>query len=327
MPVTVVEAARLLWCPGLSNLTGDHKSTIHTWLATATYAPTATEKSIRLIGIDRQNFLEALGSDINRIATAASETLLNIVEVDGLPNSLAWPYVKLYYSALFYAHSLLRVWGRSPSYFRILELAQLRSLLTAYSVKSPYKLQTGQYILIADGDPSSVELQIDDSGGGSHESVWRGLIKALTDLQYAVANSPYRSVDKMIVDADLKLILSLVSNNGKNYAWPSHMRNEIQYKQSEGVWYPYRGRAKSTTLQQEVLAILRGTTDLSKIISAAGSDLELFRSACTATICLVRGVIADMSAVGGSKHFLRHGQRKFEQSIADRISGRLKVKY
>lgn len=140
MAITVVEAARLLWCPGLVQLTGHHKSTIYHWLATATYAPSVAGRVLKLVGIDNQRFLAALGSDINRSAMAASETLLNIIEIEDLPKSLAWPYVKLYYSSLFYAHALLRIWGRSPSYFRTLELIPLRNLLDVYAITSPYKI-------------------------------------------------------------------------------------------------------------------------------------------------------------------------------------------
>jgi hypothetical protein len=319
MAITVVEAARLLWCPGLVKLTGNHRTTIHDWLSTATYAPSTMGRTIRLEGIDNQRLLQALASDVNRTARAASETLFNIVEVQRLPKSLAWPYVKLYYSALFYAHALLRVWGRSPSYFRTLELMPLRNLLTTYAVTSPFKVQTGQYLLIADVNASVVELRLDASGGGSHESVWRALVNALTDLQHAVANGPYVTADKSSVDAELTLLVSLVSKNGSNPAWPSQMRNEIQYRQSEGVWYPYQGRAKATAFQNEIFVFLEQEADLSRLVRASGSDLELFRSACFAVICLVRGVIADMSVVGGPKHFLRHGQRKFEDTLPVRI--------
>ena len=316
MAITVVEAARLLWCPGLVQLTGHHKSTIHHWLATATYAPSVAGRVLKLVGIDNQRFLAALGSDINRSAMAASETLLNIIEIEDLPKSLAWPYVKLYYSSLFYAHALLRIWGRSPSYFRTLELIPLRNLLDVYAITSPYKIQTGQYLLIADLNASTVEMQIDSGGGGSHESVWRAFNKALIDLQFAVANSPYLTADKNSLDAQVNALLSLISKNGNNPSWPSQMRNDIQYRQAEGVWYPYQGKSKTAALRQEVLMLLRGEADISKLTSTTGTDLVLFRSACAAIICFVRRVIADMNEIGGSKIFLNHGQRKFEDAVA-----------
>src|SRR5947209_7468874 len=103
MTLTLIEASRTMWCPGLSQLGGHPKGTIHDWLATSTYAPVATHNKIILTGIDKQRFIEVLGSDINRMACAGGETLRNITEIVGLPKSLGWPYVKLYYASLFYA--------------------------------------------------------------------------------------------------------------------------------------------------------------------------------------------------------------------------------
>jgi hypothetical protein len=305
-----------MWCPGLAHLTGHPQATIHNWIMTATYAPTVAGRSLVLSGVNKQRLLEALGSDINRTASAASETLNNIISVNELPKSLAWPYVKLYYAALFYAHTILRICGRSPSYFRTLELMPLKEALTAYSVTPPYKVQTGQFLLAADMSSSAVNMLAGSGSGGSHESVWRELDRALSDLQVAVANSAYLSTDKQNVVGQLKSLVALISKNGNNVSWPSQMRNDIQYRQAEGVWYPYQGKAKTSVLQQEVVALIAGQADLSKLISSTGSDLSQFRSACAAVICLVRGVIADMSAIGGSKSFLRHGQRKFEDAIS-----------
>lgn len=316
MSLTVIDAARLMWCPGLAQLTGRPQRTIHDWLATATYAPLLAGKSIVLSGIDNKYFVESLGADINRTSSAGSETLKNIVEIKEMPKSSAWSFVKLYYASFFYAHTALRIWGRSPSYFRTSDLMPLRSTLTAYAITPPYKIQTGQYLLTANASASAVEMSVDNGGGGSHESVWREFHRALTDLQVAVANGPYLSTDKKNIDRQLRDLFALISNNGKNVAWPSQMRNDIQYRQAEGVWYPYHGKSRGSTLQQAVADLIDGKSDFAKLISCTGSDLVRFRSACVAIIYFVRSIITDMSAVGGPKSFLRHGQRKFEDAIA-----------
>ena len=184
---------------------------------------------------------------------------------------------------------------------------------------SPFKVQTGQYLLSADLKVSAVEMQTTSGGAGSHESVWRELNKALTDLQASVATAAYLTTDKNKLNVELKSLLALISKNGSNASWPSQMRNEIQYRQAEGIWYPYQGKAKTEALQQEVQTLVKGDADLAKLVSATGNELLLFRSACVAIICLVRGVIADMSAVGGARSFLRHGQLKFEDAFVFRI--------
>src|SRR5687767_7285148 len=102
----LVEAARLLWCPGLAQTTGKPTGSLQDWLAMATYAPSVRGKQLVLGGIDARELLIALGYDINRLSSAASETLRNVAEIPAVPKSMGWPYVKIYYSALFYAHSL-----------------------------------------------------------------------------------------------------------------------------------------------------------------------------------------------------------------------------
>lgn len=319
MALTVIEAARSLWPPGLAQVTKHPQMTIQDWIGNANYAPTTLNNTLILTGVNQSIFLEALGSDINRLASAGSETLKNIATIDVIPKSMAWPYVKLYYSALFYAHSMLRIWGRSPSYIRTSELMPLRNVLTAYGVSAPYSLQTGQYLFTADMRAASVSLQSVSGSGGAHEFLWREFHRALTDLKINISAGGYLADDKKRVTKQLNALIALISKNGQNLSWPSQMRNDIQYRQAEGLWYPYRGKAKTANFQQDVAALTLGKLELDKILTASGDDLAHFRSACMAVISLARGVIEDMSSLGGPKSFLQYGQRKFENATAVKI--------
>jgi hypothetical protein len=195
--INIVEATRLMWCPGLAQFQGNPQGSIQEWLGSATFAPRVIDGGITLTGVDKRHFLENLAADINRTASAASETLRNITEINGLPKSMAWPYVKLYYASLFYSHAILRIWGRSPSFFRTSDLLPLRRTLIAYGVQAPYKLQTGQFLVKADMTVSAVQIAPDSGGGGSHEAIWREFHNALTDLQDAVSRAPFLTVDKV----------------------------------------------------------------------------------------------------------------------------------
>lgn len=316
MAVTLVQATRLKWCVGLAQLEGRPKETIHQWLASATYAPSIAGKALLLSGVNNRFVLGALGMDINRTASAASETLRNIVEIGDIPKSIAWPHVKLYYAALFYAHVLLRVWGRSPSYFRTLEMIHLRNTLAAYSVVAPFNVVTGQYLVSANLGASTVELRADNGGGGSHEVLWREFYQSLGDLRGILSASGYLEADKRRLDQEIATLISLISDSGASVSWLSQMRNDIHYRQAEGVWYPYQGKTKASSIQQEVRVLLTGSADFSKLVSVTGSSLVRFRAACLAVVCLARAVLDDMEKIGGAKSFLKHGQRRFEDGIA-----------
>lgn len=315
MPVTLIEAARLMWCPGLAQLAGRPHGGLHNWVTTGTYAPSVSGSSLLLSGINKQDFLCAMASDINRLSSAASETLMNIVEIKEVPKSLAWPYVKLYYASLFYAHTVLRIWGRSPSYFRTDELMPLRGALGAYGITDfPFKLTTGQFLLLADMGAATATFIHESGGSGAHETAWKGFAQALRDLHQTVGQSRYLEEDRNAIKGQLEAFLALITKNGGHQSWLSQMRNDIQYRQAEGVWYPYLGKSKTTSLEQEVAALVSGKGDLHKLLLSGGSDLAQFRSGCLAIIYLARGIIDDMSDIAGAKSFLRYGQRKFEEA-------------
>lgn len=315
MAVTIVEAARLMWCPGLAQLTVRPQGSLNNWLATGNYAPSVSGSNLLLAGFNKQDFLYALAFDINRLASAASETLRNIAEVKDIPKSLAWPYVKLYYASLFYSHAVLRIWGRSPSYFRTNELMPLRGILVAYGITSfPFKLTTGQFLLHADLRATTVAVTDASGGSGAHETVWKEFVQALKDLQNTVEVASYLTEDKNVLARQLTAFVALITKNGSHQSWLSQMRNDIQYRQAEGVWYPYQGKLKTASLEKDVGDLLTGKAEMHKILSSSGADLAQFHSACCAVICFARGIIKDMSDIGGAKSFLRYGQRKFEDA-------------
>lgn len=93
------------------------------------------------------------------------------------------------------------------------------------------------------------------------------------------------------------------------------MRNNIQYRQAEGLWYPYRGKMKTAILQQDVQLLIEEAYSYEKYMSPVTDDLDRFKAACSAIISFARAIIGDMARVGGSKSFIRHGQRKFEDAL------------
>lgn len=219
MQLTIVDGARLLWCAGLAQKTGQPRTSVHGWLGNGTYAPVALSKTLVLSNVSNHAFLDALGGDLNRVASAASETLQNIREIDRIPKSLGWPYVKLYYASLFYAHTVLRIWGVLPTYITTADLMGLRSTLEAYSIVSPFDLETGQFLLTANMTSSDISMSPDKGRGGSHEAVWRALSKALQALETAISHSQFLNEDKRRLIQEVKLFRALFTNQGRDIPW------------------------------------------------------------------------------------------------------------
>lgn len=311
---TLTEAARLLWCPGLAHLTGKPKAGVQSWLTTATFSPSVSGKALVLSGVDKHQFLQALAYDINRTASAASETLSNIVEIPAIPKSMGWPYVKVYYSALFYAHVILRLWGESPSYFRTSDFLALRQVLQAYNVVTPFKVQTGQFRLTAKLGQGEVTLS-QEVGGATHEALWNAFVASLEALRVEVGGSRFLAADKAKIDQQLSIALNLLTASGSHKSWMSQMRNDINYRQSKGVWYPYASKAKTSSICQARDSMMSGAAGLDAILMGGADELSRFRAACMFVAHLAREMLADMGKIGGAKSFLKFGQGQFETSI------------
>lgn len=320
--VSLVEACRLMWAPGLTRLNGKPGLTMHEWLASANFAPAVIGGDIALQGLDIQRLLRAYGGDLNRVAAAGSESLRNIATISTLPKSLGWPYVKLYYSALFYSHALLRIWGRSPSYLRTSDLLRVKQAFAAYSLPAPFKIQTGQYILVAKPSDASLVIKPDRGGGGTHEAIWRELNNTLGELRNMVTAAPFLSGDKKIINDAIASALSLITNFGSNAAWLSATRNDIQYRQSDGLWFPYTGRKKTSDLVTLSAMLLDDNSKAEDVLLYSADSLSRFGAACSFVIVLARQTMADLSQVGGAKNFLKFGQAEFERSLAEAAARR-----
>lgn len=315
MSVSAVEATRQLWSSGLANHTGKPGGGFHDWVKTATYAPNVNNSVLTLSGIDGYLVRKALAADINRLALAASETLKNISEVVGIPKSLGWPYVKLYYAAFFYAHTLLRIWGRSPSYFTTQELMRVKATLNAYDIAPPFRLSTGQYLLELKQNAGFVQLSADSSGQGSHEAAWKHFSAALKELELLSNTANYVEVDRINVIKQIQALLALITDGGRHESWLSQIRNNIQYRQSGGVWFPYSSKEKISSFKGIVEGLTSATVDLNVYLEDEGSEIERFRNACCCVILLARKTINSISEIGGRKSFLHYGQVRFENSL------------
>lgn len=313
--VRLYEASRIMWLPGLVTLQGRPACNIQEWLASANFAPAVSGTNIQLSGLDMPLLLRAFAGDTNRVASAGSESLRNIVNIASIPKSLGWSYVKMYYAAFFYAHALLRIWGRSPSYLRTSDLLRMRQTFNACGLTPPIKLQTAQYLLQADAGASQLVVALDKGGGGTHEAIWREFGNALEELRVQIRATAYTSADKHRLDTVLTTAANVLSNGGANAAWLSHMRNDIQYRQTEGVWYPYKGKQRSADLADKALTLLSGERTAEELAVLSGDALCRFGAGCSFTIALGREVLSDLANASGPHSFLRFGQAQFERSL------------
>jgi hypothetical protein len=73
------------------------------WLNTSTYVPKSNESTLILGRTDWDKFLPFIAFDINRLTTAARETLQSISAVHNAPKSISWSLVEACYAAFYYS--------------------------------------------------------------------------------------------------------------------------------------------------------------------------------------------------------------------------------
>lgn len=273
-------------------------------------------KSIVLFGQDRRSYLGAIAADVNRLSLAARESLYNIRSHTELPRSVAWPLVMIYYASLFSAQMLLRVWGDAPSYLRTEELLHLRRVGAAYGVLAVGHYNTGQYMI---GD-NAVSGQIDFrpiNGAGSHEAVWRALDIRMSSITSLIAGSgSLTSQDKIDASKDVAHLVKMVTKAGAGAKWLSTFRNDLQYRQAYGAWFPYRdGRMTVERIVDRVRDVVSGAVDIEQFEYRSADDITAFSESCLALICATRMTLVDMYERNPAGSFLRFGYRRLEATL------------
>lgn len=309
----LTSSLRLKWVPVLPSVAGRPPFEVIDWLAKGTYAPSAVDGAVCLQGIDGSSFASAIAKEINRLSLACSETLHVVQEKPECPKSAAWVLVKAYYAALFAAHALLRTWGKWPTYLRTLDLIALRDTFKAYGVVPPFTLVGSPFIVHANLKAGEVILR--KGQGGTHEEVWSSVVKQIGELKSLIKSSVLVSSDKEIAEHMLSQLVKLMTSNGKSDTWMSMQRNDIQYRQSFGVWYPYKGRKKVKDLCEDVESVIKGNWNLKEGVKWKEDDIDRFWSACLCLVVIMRLTLSDMRSVNKEKSFLAHGFLHFERTL------------
>lgn len=185
----------------------------------------------------------SLANDCNRFALAAIESMWSVGKVSNLPKSTGWAAVKMYYSAFFAAHALLRIYGRSCSQLerdhvaKVLEIAKVTQLDGGAS-----RIDNGFYFsLFANKEIEFKKLK------GSHADTWSSFSDLLTWLINKISDTKGRGIHKseaMTLISNIKTAIHLGGANKGN--WLSQIRNKINYQHTHGVWYPYEGASHDT---------------------------------------------------------------------------------
>ena len=227
--------------PGLVSCEAKDRG-VRDWLVSGTHGLMAGQASTEIVfdNILLEEFVEYLLFDFQRFSLSSWESFsTKSAEVD-VYGSVGWPFLKLYYSAFFACHAIMR--SNGIGVVRIDDgnvLRDLNDLSSMFSVG--YKFNSGNYVfrVFQKEDYSwSVSLEyLPNKGGGAHDAFWKQFCFFLDKLAEDISSK--NEVDSLSSISDIGIIKGIITNNGRNDGgWLSVVRNKLNYSHEYGVWFP-----------------------------------------------------------------------------------------
>lgn len=245
----------------------------------------------------------AIGGDASRFASAAFSSARGVANALDDADTLSWGLLRLYYSAFYAGHAVLRLLGRSCSYLEAPHIAQIRRLATALGSPPPFAIGGGLYACTLNSAQTGLEFtQARGRVGGAHEAFWEVFDSFLSEATEEVLKNRIAPADARNVFLKLEGLRRILAR-GAGASWLSAVRNEIQYRHGRGVWAPPTvNRAGRGVLHRIAGQWLRDPMAI-ELDAPAGAELGAFVTACTFTVGLCRVVlerVAEGSAAGAN---------------------------
>jgi hypothetical protein len=192
-----------------------------------------------------------LAHECARFACASFQTYYDVDDALQEANRLPWALVKAYYAAFYAGHSILRALGLSCTYIDGGRAAKLREVVQSYGIAIPFV--GGLYSTSITESGTAIRFEnIGQGHGGTHEAFWRMFHRRLHRVEEDVLTGTLPLVDAQNVNVALGRLRAILTNRQKDGSWLSSVRNEVQYRQAMGVWYP------GCRVDSRDMAVLRG---------------------------------------------------------------------
>jgi hypothetical protein len=216
---------------------------IRGWVANQNYSidHEITPSSFKLRLYD-DIFFAALANDCDRMAKAAFETICNIQNHPTFPQSTSWHLIQSYYAAFFSAHALLKIFGISYSQFQSEHLSKVLEQAKLYQKDNGIRnIEHGFYKLqYIESEKQIAFTKMKDS----HKGTWSCFHLLIQDLIQNIDKTTGLVKDKLKTVELLSEIKSGLTQHpaGSSGNWLSIIRNDVNYKQSHGLWFPFKGQ-------------------------------------------------------------------------------------
>ncbi len=258
--------------------------------------------------------VDALAGESSRLACAAFQSFADTWEQLNDANAAPWGLVKTYYSAFYAGHALLRIFGSGCTYLHGLRLQLVKQVLQAYGVadlpkKGLYKVSATQRdrVLVVTAVPCE----------GTHDGFWKVLYATMREATDSILTAGVLpTTDAQQVWGTLDSWIALCTQNGGHLAWPSELRNVLQYRQERDVWFPSALRAGDRRVLSGIAERWKSLPESINIQPNAG-ELGRFVSVCTFLVALCYAVIERIAGRCSfhGKSYLETGPLRYVRSL------------
>jgi hypothetical protein len=251
-----------------------------------------SEKTIKL-DFREPNFIgSAFAGDALRFASAA---FVSVKEVGGSIEdrlSLPWAMIRLYYSAFYAGHAILRLTGQSCSHLDRRHITKLQQLAAGYGLSPAFELKRGLYHCVMNSNQTGLTFASKGAAsGGTHEVFWAIFDRFLQKATVDVLRGNLTPADAQLVFMKFDALRTILGSSGGGSSWLSTMRNDIQYRHDHGVWQPSsvkkRGREQLARLAEQW-----ARDPLYVDVGLAEGSLDSFVVGCAFIVALCRALFA-----------------------------------
>jgi hypothetical protein len=259
------------------------------------------ERQIKVDFRDADYLAAAVGGDVCRLATAAFVTLGKISEEIAERDKIAWSLIKLYYASFYAGHALLRLLGHSCSYLDSSHVTRLRQIATAIGNIPAFSINVGVYYGVLTVAQTGIDLVAQGgTTGGAHEVFWKIYSAYVRSITEQVLIGYLTPLDAKAVFRQLAAFEQILVGSHSG-GWLSSVRNNIQYRHTNGVWPPLRLRkSERDRLPRLAAQWSRDPMDIDIAFVRPG-NLDAFIIACAFAVSLCRATlsrIAERSSAG-----------------------------
>lgn len=178
----------------------------------------------------------ATASDLNRLATSCLQSVSVNVAVQDEKFWLPWSLVRLYYSAFYGAHALVRLLGVGCCRLDGEHIAHVDALARATTGQpAPFRIEIGSYTCLIDS--ANGTLVWTKAAGRPHEALWSVFNDVLGRVSAQVIAGPLPSTEAQAAFAQIESFRRMGAAK-QSVSWLSRTRNEIQYRLVHDVWHP-----------------------------------------------------------------------------------------